>query len=472
MKRMVAIILSIAMLLSIITITAAADEASDIKAIQKMAYHADYFYGGLCADYVRDYVGGELVDENSEDFDQETYTHPRPAAEVDSFLQAHFALTDALYAEVREVLQYDEATDVYNLPFVGGSGGFMNKREFVSYVKNSDGSYTLYYETINWIDLPQSEYDKMDESGDFPDEVTYDGKVYKAGPDGYLYHGGYKDGGLAHTFSVNDGVVRFLSTEAYTGTKVTEATTTTTTTTTTATAGKDTATTTAVATTGKVTTTTKRDPVTTVGKVTTATKPTTTTTAAQPIVEKEVAKVEGLVVKTAEDVFPQDAVVTVEKVAESAPVYQTVVTALQPVAEKFVAYEITAAKDNVAVQPNGTVTATFDIPDDFDAAKTVVLYVADDGTAEKLSATIDEQLGTITATLTHFSTYVVAESTREIADGVIDGKDDATIDMGSPEDLPSEQPQDGFPWWIVIVVVVVLAGGGAAAWYFLIYKKK
>ena len=127
---------------------------------------------------------------------------------------------------------------------------------------------------------------------------------------------------------------------------------------------------------------------------------------------------------------------------------------LKNVSEKFVVYEITATSENVAVQPDGKVKATFDIPEGYDPAKVIVVYVSDDGSTELVPSTVNADGKTIAAELSHFSKYVVAET-----------KDDADINTIGAED----DKNSGNAWvWIVITVVVL---GAVAAWYFLYYKK-
>lgn len=448
MKKVLTVLLVI-ILLGTGTLCVSADEKSDIQAAMQKADYADYFFNGFTVDYVRNFVCGALVDEQSDTFNKETYTQTYSAEAVNLFMEDHFVFTDAMFAEVRQELGYDADRDVYDLPFIGGFGGMVKPREMVSYVKNSDNTYSLFYQTINWLELPTSEYEKMEGTEEYPSEVVYNGKTYAATADGYLCKDGYKDGGLVHTLEIRNDVARFISTQKYTGSKVTTATTVTTTT------NKPTTTTAGV--------TDTTTPGTTPGTTAATTTDAITTTTTLPEVTETVAQTEGLMLQSAENAFPENTVVKVEKVEKNAPVYETVETALKPIAEKFVAYEITATKDNRAVQPDGTVTATFDIPTGFDTAKTVVLYVADDGTVEELSSTVDANTGKVTAVLTHFSTYVVAEKAAV----------DTTPSFTTQSASGTTQPDKGdFPLALVTIIVVVVLAAGATAYYFLIHKTK
>ena len=77
---------------------------------------------------------------------------------------------------------------------------------------------------------------------------------------------------------------------------------------------------------------------------------------------------------------------------------------------KFVAYDITASNQNAAVQPNGVVNVTFDVPKDFDLSKTAAYYISNDGKLELIQSSTDESTRKITASLTHFSIYAIAET--------------------------------------------------------------
>ncbi len=174
-----------------------------------------------------------------------------------------------------------------------------------------------------------------------------------------------------------------------------------------------------------------------------------------------VAKTETAVLETEKDVFPENTVVKVEEIKEDKKI-ETVKTALKEVSQKFVAYEITATSNNVSIQPNGKVKATFDIPEGYDLEKIAVFYVADDGETEKLNSSVDKASKTVSAELSHFSTYVVAEAEVEEAD------DDSDSVSG---EKPINKNWSTFFGIIIAAAVVLLAVGGVAV-YFFVKKKK
>lgn len=108
-----------------------------------------------------------------------------------------------------------------------------------------------------------------------------------------------------------------------------------------------------------------------------------------------------------ETVFEEGTKVTAETVT-AGDVYERAKTAVASVAEKFTVFEFNAVKDEAKVQPNGKLAVTFRIPEDY-SNNVKVLYVADDGTAEEIAATVNASERTIVAELAHFSTYVLID---------------------------------------------------------------
>lgn len=111
-------------------------------------------------------------------------------------------------------------------------------------------------------------------------------------------------------------------------------------------------------------------------------------------------------VEISTDAFPEDTVLKVEAIKAEDQKYTVIKTAL-PQALKLEAYEITAKSEGVSVQPDGSVKVVFPIPAEYDSAKhdIAVYFVADDGTTELISSTVEKN--GVAASLKHFSTYVV-----------------------------------------------------------------
>lgn len=143
----------------------------------------------------------------------------------------------------------------------------------------------------------------------------------------------------------------------------------------------------------------------------------------------------GTVAFTAtETVFEEGTKVTAETVTAGA-VYERAKTAVAPVAEKFTVFEFNAVKDEAKVQPNGKLAVTFRIPDDY-SNNVKILYVADDGTTEEITATVNAGERTIVAELTHFSTYVLIDLGAD-ATTTTTGSESTTTSKESTTSLPS-----------------------------------
>ena len=107
------------------------------------------------------------------------------------------------------------------------------------------------------------------------------------------------------------------------------------------------------------------------------------------------------------DCFEGGTTVTVE-VIEEGELFEKIQQVMENVAGSYVAYEFTATKDEVAVQPNGKLTVTFNIPADYSA--NVSLYYMDaSGKLTKLAAVVDAEARTVTVELEHFSTYILVD---------------------------------------------------------------
>lgn len=139
-----------------------------------------------------------------------------------------------------------------------------------------------------------------------------------------------------------------------------------------------------------------------------------------------VKETEDVKVEATENTFESGTEVFVDPITEGEE-YDNVESALKDYALKFTAFDIYAEKDGVKVQPDGTVKVTFAIPEGYDASKVVVLYVAEDGKVEVIPSVVSEDGTTVTATLEHFSTYVVAEASEGLANGEVGGSDESPV---------------------------------------------
>ena len=128
--------------------------------------------------------------------------------------------------------------------------------------------------------------------------------------------------------------------------------------------------------------------------------------------EKAEATVGGvdLVLNNAGKVFASGTTVTVENITQGA-IYDSVTKALAQVVDKMdhtAIFEFTATRDGKAVQPDGALSVTFGIPQNLTADHLKLFYVSEDGKYQEVEITVDPDARTVTANLTHFSTYVLA----------------------------------------------------------------
>lgn len=141
--------------------------------------------------------------------------------------------------------------------------------------------------------------------------------------------------------------------------------------------------------------------------------------------------------------FPKKTVLNVETVEETSEKYTTAKTALPKALEIF-AYEITAESKGVLIQPDGSVAVNFPLPETYDSEKhdVAIYYVADDGTTELITSSVAD--GKITATLTHFSTYVVVLLNKETADEP-DVSSEVTTNVSSKDSTSSKESTTSKP---------------------------
>ncbi len=400
-------------------------------------------------------IKSEMMEDYAFGLDIEWWGEDAPAfaeaakADFENFVNARYDVSAATWDAIRleTVGRYDEAKNEWiSLPFFdvqkqvyliqcpGGYGGGIPQSRYVGYVK--DGNfYNVYLQLVNYVETqPTTGVEGKDwTKTELMGEVLYEVPLNKY----HKYVVTYQNGILKKYKSTDETAVPANLVKA--GESVTTTTTKVTTTTTT--------------TIPATTTTTAATTTTTAAAVTTTTEApiTTTTTPEKPLVI--VAKNETVTLESVADVFPENTVVAIEEIKETTKL-ETVKEAVKEIVKNFVAYDITATSNNITVQPNGKIKATFAVPANYRLVDVVVFYVSDDGKVEELPCTIDAQNGTVIAELSHFSTYIVAEK-------------NAVVTIG-----PSEtEPQLSYTWlWIVIAALIVV--GGVAAWYFQVYRKK
>ncbi len=165
----------------------------------------------------------------------------------------------------------------------------------------------------------------------------------------------------------------------------------------------------------------------------------------------------GTVFETEVGVFQEGTQMTVKKVESTDAVFETVKTALEEVSDKFEVFDISAVLNGTTVQPNGKVKVTFNIPEGF--SKNIAIYfISIDGATEKINSSVDEDGKTITAELSHFSSYAIVDLEKDtIADTNVDNNN-------------TENNSNMLIWIIIALSIVIIAG--AVVTVVIIKKKK
>ena len=164
----------------------------------------------------------------------------------------------------------------------------------------------------------------------------------------------------------------------------------------------------------------------------------------------------GIVFTPEEGTFEQGTEIKIDVIEKDNALFETVKTALGDIADEFVVYDVSAVLNNANVQPGKPVTVTFNIPDGY-GKNVAVFYISDDGVAEKLETAVSGDGKTVSATLTHFSSYAVVK----IADEKSTEKADAIANTtGTSNNL----------LWIIVAIVVIAVIGVIIA--IIVAKKK
>ena len=115
----------------------------------------------------------------------------------------------------------------------------------------------------------------------------------------------------------------------------------------------------------------------------------------------------GVTVKAAENVFPSNTEIVITELKADDKIKK----AISGQAENPLCFDISALLAGKKTQPDGEVTVIFSVPEKYNIKSTELFYISDSGKAERISTVKDEKNRTLTAKLTHFSTYVLAEKT-------------------------------------------------------------
>lgn len=106
--------------------------------------------------------------------------------------------------------------------------------------------------------------------------------------------------------------------------------------------------------------------------------------------------------------FPDDTSITIAPVT-SGTEHDRAMAVLTDAAggKKTAVFTFSARLNGKEIEPRGTVSVTFAIPDGMSAKGLRLYYIAPNGKSEEIPVTVDAKRGTVTAKLTHFSTYAL-----------------------------------------------------------------
>lgn len=149
-------------------------------------------------------------------------------------------------------------------------------------------------------------------------------------------------------------------------------------------------------------------------------------------------------------VFAENTELSVKKLAQSDSAYADVESALNGISGNFLAYGISAVKDGASVQPEGSVTATFPMPDGF-GENTEVYIIDSQQKLQKLETVLSSDSASITVTLTQLGTIAICNPDKAVL-GNTDGNQNTLL------------------WGIIIAAAVVLIA--AVVTVLIVLKKK
>ena len=147
-------------------------------------------------------------------------------------------------------------------------------------------------------------------------------------------------------------------------------------------------------------------------------------------------------VKAPENVIPEDTKLVVSKVVAGKQ-YEDAKKAVKEQVNKLAVFNIDLIKNNVKVQPSGSLEITTDIPNGYDVNLIAVYRIGDDGSYTKLNSNIIN--GKIVFETNHFSTYVIAEENKDVVN---------TPSVVSPSDVGTGDAHSIY----MFILIMVMAG--------------
>ena len=159
-----------------------------------------------------------------------------------------------------------------------------------------------------------------------------------------------------------------------------------------------------------------------------------------------------------EGAFAEGTAVTVEKIDAKSDEFTSAKNILSDISGEFTLYNISAVLNGSSVQPNGKVKVTFTVPDGY--GKDVAVYlINDDGTAQKLEASVSEDGKTVEAQTDKLNRIAVCKL-----------GDTVDTDNEADENTDGEKQTNNTVIWIIVGAAVLVTLIGVII--FIILKKK
>lgn len=136
----------------------------------------------------------------------------------------------------------------------------------------------------------------------------------------------------------------------------------------------------------------------------------------------------------------------------------TIKESLKKVTTKYVTYDIKLESNNVVIQPNGNVKISIPIPNNYDKTKLAVYRIDDNGNKTEYTVKTDGDYATFETN--HFSTYVLAEKSKDIPQETSEPQvttPTQTVDKGEKDETPKTGTVD-IIGYVCLITLVSLVG--------------
>ena len=229
MKKMVAIILAVAICVSALVLPASAEETDLLdEKFREVTKSLDSGYGeyGSLEAYMVARANRAVFEEAFEDpWDHNEEELVLSAEEYEAVMNRYFVVTQERLAKVRAEgyagrLTYNAEDNTYTVRHPLGFGGALPERSYMGYVATSTG-FDVFYGVTNYAFLRDALPEGTDagayaESLGNPAVIEYQGKQYQNGPDGYYCVESVEKHGMKYSLVMDNDNARISSVSEFT----------------------------------------------------------------------------------------------------------------------------------------------------------------------------------------------------------------------------------------------------------------